>query len=197
MTPTDHNPGGASRLNVPELINEYRALQEAFRAHAQQLARVREQVRVAADREASAIVAAVRRDMRQLLVEARNDLRALAVEVQTSIDAHQQIAAEGGPAEPLGAGSDDLRMARETIASARQKTREVLDSVRPDLAELEEELRAFSARLRRDAPAAPRATPPPVPPPAPAPVPVARDTRPSPLEAAYQTSPVFPSESSS
>lgn len=176
MALSDHAQGnGTTRPDVPALLNDYRALQEAVREHMQGLVRVREEVLQAADREARSIVSTARSEIRRILVKARGELLSLATQVQTTIDLPAEIGSAGTPGLALPGADTQVRAAHETLVSARRETRSVLDSAHPDLAALEEQLKAFVADIgrektaprqasapQRDAPAFPREAPTPV-----------------------------------
>lgn len=194
MAPTTHpTREGAGPPNVATLIGEYRVLHEALRAHAENLARVREDVRRGAEDEARTVVTAARRDVRQVIAQALSDLRALTTTVQAWQDAHQELVAQGGDAGVPGAAGQDghLRIVRDALATTRQEIPGILESTRPEIAELEAELDAFAARLRRKA--APVSSG--VAAPAPSPSVSSHERRPASLEAAFEATPVFPSKS--
>ena len=73
--------------DVPELVDTYRSQREALQAQANQLARLRDEIRAAAEREATDIVDAARRDVRQILVKARRELLVLTAQVQAAAEA--------------------------------------------------------------------------------------------------------------
>ena len=80
--PEDEKPGTTN--TVPALIHDYRAQRDAWREQARNLARMREEVLAAADREARDIVTAARADVRQILLKARRDLLVLAAQVRAA-----------------------------------------------------------------------------------------------------------------
>ena len=83
--------------DVPELVDTYRSQREALQAQANQLARLRDEIRAAAEREATDIVDAARRDVRQILVKARRELLVLTAQVQAAAEAAGGgTAAKGG-----------------------------------------------------------------------------------------------------
>src|SRR5688572_33400238 len=79
--PQDEKPG---TRNVPALIHDYRAQRDAWREQARNLARMREEVLTAADREAHDIVSSARADVRRILLKARRDLLVLAAQVRAA-----------------------------------------------------------------------------------------------------------------
>jgi uncharacterized protein DUF4115 len=74
-----------SRPPVPDLIERYRLRRDAWIAQADELARLRDEVRGAAEREAMEIVTAARRDVRQVIMEARRELLVLSAQVQAAL----------------------------------------------------------------------------------------------------------------
>ena len=70
---------------VPDLIERYRVRRDAWIAQADELARLRDEVRGAAEREAMEIVTAARRDVRQVIMEARRELLVLSAQVQAAL----------------------------------------------------------------------------------------------------------------
>src|SRR5262245_44909307 len=70
---------------VPDLIEQYRVRRDAWIAQADELARLRDEVRGSAEREAMEIVTAARRDVRQVIMEARRELLVLSAQVQAAL----------------------------------------------------------------------------------------------------------------
>jgi hypothetical protein len=70
---------------VPDLIQQYRVRRDAWIAQADELARLRDEVRGSAEREAMEIVTAARRDVRQIVMEARRELLVLSAQVQAAL----------------------------------------------------------------------------------------------------------------
>jgi hypothetical protein len=70
---------------VPDLIEQYRLRRDAWIAQADELARLRDEVRGSAEREAMEIVTAARRDVRQIVMEARRELLVLSAQVQAAL----------------------------------------------------------------------------------------------------------------
>jgi cell division septum initiation protein DivIVA len=64
-------PAKADSTRVPGLLDHYRQQRQAWLAQADELVRMRDEVREAAEREAFEIVTAARRDVRRIIVEAR------------------------------------------------------------------------------------------------------------------------------
>ena len=70
---------------MPDLIEQYRVRRDAWIAQADELARLRDEVRGSAEREAMEIVTAARRDVRQIVMEARRELLVLSAQVQAAL----------------------------------------------------------------------------------------------------------------
>jgi len=70
---------------VPDLIEQYRVRRDAWIAQADELARLRDEVRGSAEREAMEIVTAARRDVRKVVMEARRELLVLSAQVQAAL----------------------------------------------------------------------------------------------------------------
>ena len=81
----DLKPTPARRKPVPDLIEQYRVRRDAWIAQADELARLRDEVRGSAEREAMEIVTAARRDVRQIVMEARRELLVLSAQVQAAL----------------------------------------------------------------------------------------------------------------
>jgi len=82
---SDQRPSEAEATPVPDLIERYRMRRDAWIAQADELARLRDEVRGSAEREAMEIVTAARRDVRQVIMEARRELLVLSAQVQAAL----------------------------------------------------------------------------------------------------------------
>ena len=146
MASSDHTRDPAlGQPNFPTLINDYRAQREAWQAHDRRLARLREEVLSAADREAQDILAAARNDVRDVLLRARRELLALAAQVQSAPEAPQGVGRVNTTNEShnlVRINGDDLHPAGEIFASARRHVRGILEGARPDLDALAREAAA-------------------------------------------------------
>ena len=142
--PQDERPGTAN--NVPSLIHDYRAQRDAWRELARNLARMREEVLTAADREAKDIVSTARGDVRRILLKARRDLLVLAAQVRA---AGRLGEAEDSADTITFLPADDLSQARDVLTSARHDVRRVLDESRPELEGLASEGEALRSALRQ------------------------------------------------
>jgi hypothetical protein len=136
---------------VPSLLHDYRAQRDAWREQARNLARMREEVLSAADREAKDIVTTARTDIRSILLKARRDLLVLAAQVRA--------AGRLGDAEDASDAAflppDELGQAHTSLTAARHDIRQVLDESRPELEGLISEGEALRAALRQQRPPAP------------------------------------------
>lgn len=129
---------------VPDLIERYRMRRDAWIAQADELARLRDEVRGSAEREAMEIVTAARRDVRKVIMEARRELLVLSAQVQAALgEATAKIdpgallrESEDRPQSALGP-STDLTSAPESAVA------EILNEVRADMTALAEDARAL------------------------------------------------------
>src|SRR6187455_1866763 len=78
-------PNTPAGTPVPDLIEQYRVRRDAWIAQADELGRLRDEVRGSAEREAMEIVTAARRDVRQIVMEARRELLVLSAQVQAAL----------------------------------------------------------------------------------------------------------------
>src|SRR5688572_33349211 len=83
--PSDQQPPGTSITPVPDLIEQCRWRRDAWIAQADELARLRDEVRSSAEREAMEIVTTARRDVRKVVMEARRELLVLSAQVQAAL----------------------------------------------------------------------------------------------------------------
>src|SRR5438105_3993258 len=92
MTDEDYPPLPTASSQVPGLVDDYKREQDALRFHEREVARLRDEVRSAAEREAAEIVTSARAEIRRIIVNARRDLFGLAAQIQvitdTTSDAH-------------------------------------------------------------------------------------------------------------
>src|SRR5262245_65543152 len=85
MNENDPKDPDSPATPVPDLIEQYRVRRDAWIAQADELARLRDEVRGSAEREAMEIVTAARRDVRQIVMEARRELLVLSAQVQAAL----------------------------------------------------------------------------------------------------------------
>src|SRR5678816_2595487 len=78
-------PNTPAGTPVPDLIEQYRVRRDAWIAQADELARLRDEVRGSAEREAMEIVTAARRDVRKVIMDARRELLVLSAQVQAAL----------------------------------------------------------------------------------------------------------------
>jgi hypothetical protein len=161
------------RPPVPDLIERYRLRRDAWIAQADELARLRDEVRSAAEREAMEIVTAARRDVRQVIMEARRELLVLSAQVQAALG---EVSAKEPP--PLNRGSDPPALQSGAtiehsssllVPEAAVKT--MLDEARADIEALAEDAKTVPFHATSLAPQPipvaeeERSAPPPAPPP--------------------------------
>ena len=114
-------PFESDRAPLMELIHRYRIEQAMLVAHQQEVERRREAVRTAAEVEASAILAAARREIRRVLVRTRHELVALTAQVQAA-------GCEAPPSQPAPEAVGD-----QFQLSAAREVRGVLRDARTEL----------------------------------------------------------------
>jgi Domain of unknown function (DUF4115) len=99
---------------VPDLIEQYRVRRDAWIAQADELARLRDEVRGAAEREAMEIVTAARRDVRQVIMEARRELLVLSAQVQAALG---EVSGKSDPATLLRAHASSSTAAVASLSA--------------------------------------------------------------------------------
>jgi ketosteroid isomerase-like protein len=148
---------------VPSLIDQYKQRRQAWLAQADELVRLRDEVRSAAEREAVEIVTAARRDVRRIVVEARRELLVLTAQLHAAMESVDQASlqaaaetvsgsdAKGQGASDLVSGQRALGATEDAVLDARREVRNVLDEARAEIEALAEEahapLREFPATL--------------------------------------------------
>lgn len=154
---------------VPDLIQQYRVRRDAWIAQADELARLRDEVRGSAEREAMEIVTAARRDVRQIVMEARRELLVLSAQVQAALG---EAGARPDPTALLNRAREDAEGAPDEssdfptpIFAPDEAVKGMLEDARADMEALAEDARTvpFQA-LERPAPSLPHPPPPPEPP---------------------------------
>jgi hypothetical protein len=157
---------------VPDLIERYRSRRDAWIAQADELARLRDEVRGSAEREAMEIVTAARRDVRKVIMEARRELLVLSAQVQAALG---EAAPKTDPAALLNkAGITPESSARALSGpigafAPEGAVNEILNEVHDDMTSLAEDARALPLQAVPPARQIPSPAPlPPPPPPAPA-----------------------------
>ncbi len=123
-------------------------------AQADELARLRDEVRGSAEREAMEIVTTARRDIRQIVMEARRELFVLSAQVQAALGEAPPGPPQLGPPDVAhdhnpGMSVEDLSaLAQEEWGFASPSTvAAVLDEVRADMAVLDRDARAVPSRI--------------------------------------------------
>src|SRR5688572_24499410 len=128
---------------MPDLIEQYRVRRDAWIAQADELARLRDEVRGSAEREAMEIVTAARRDVRQIVMEARRELLVLSAQVQAALG---EAGARPDRTALLSRGSDtdeddDTPDFAEAIFAPDDAVKGMLDEARANMEALSEDAR--------------------------------------------------------
>lgn len=127
---------------VPDLIEQYRVRRDAWIAQADELARLRDEVRGSAEREAMEIVTAARRDVRQIVMEARRELLVLSAQVQAALG---EASARSDSTGLLNRGRDTDGEEKpefgEAIFAHEEAVKGLLDDARSDMDALTEDAR--------------------------------------------------------
>ncbi len=127
---------------VPDLIEQYRVRRDAWIAQADELARLRDEVRGSAEREAMEIVTAARRDVRQIVMEARRELLVLSAQVQAALG---EASARSDSTGLLNRGRDtdggEKPEFGEAIFAHEEAVKGLLDDARSDMDALTEDAR--------------------------------------------------------
>src|SRR6185503_7066522 len=108
--PNELKPNSPAGTPVPDLIEKYRVRRDAWIAQADELARLRDEVRGSAEREAMEIVTAARRDVRRIVMEARRGLLVLSAQVQAALGEEPPGPAPGQIQFPAGNTDEALAM---------------------------------------------------------------------------------------
>lgn len=147
--PDDQRPGAAG-TPVPDLIERYRSRRDAWIAQADELARLRDEVRGSAEREAMEIVTAARRDVRRIVTEARRELLVLSAQVQAALG---EAAAKADPTTLLQkagitGGEDTTRFSLPPSSefgaeSGESGVEDILKDMQADVTALAEGVRAL------------------------------------------------------
>jgi hypothetical protein len=153
----DPKASGPAGTPVPDLIEQYRLRRDAWIAQADELARLRDEVRGSAEREAMEIVTAARRDVRQIVMEARRELLVLSAQVQAALG---EAGAQPNPAALLNRPSDtdggldpDSASFAETIFAPEEAVKGMLEEARADMDALAEDARTVPFEALKQAPA--------------------------------------------
>jgi len=163
---SDQDPSKAVKADrVPGLLDQYRQQRRAWLAQADELVRMREEVRTAAEREAIEIVTAARRDVRRIIVEARRELLVLTAQLHAAVEATDAPGLEPAPftallADPASrsrveSASHHDDITSDVVQEARKGVRSVLDEARAEIEALSSEAPAIFGQGPLDAPASP------------------------------------------
>jgi hypothetical protein len=135
-------PNAPAGTPVPDLIEQYRVRRDAWIAQADELARLRDEVRGSAEREAMEIVTAARRDVRQIVMEARRELLVLSAQVQAALG---EASARSDSTGLLNRGrdidGDEKPEFAEAIFAHEEAVKGMLDDARSDMDALAEDAR--------------------------------------------------------
>jgi len=135
-------PNTLAGTPVPDLIEQYRVRRDAWIAQADELARLRDEVRGSAEREAMEIVTAARRDVRQIVMEARRELLVLSAQVQAALG---EASARQDSTGLLNRGRDtddgEKPEFAEAIFAHDEAVKGLLDDARSDMDALTEDAR--------------------------------------------------------
>ena len=149
MADQETKPAKADLARVPGLLDQYRQQRRAWLEQADELVRMRNEVRQAAEREAIDIVTAARRDVRRIIVEARRELLVLTAQLHAAVEATDVPGLEAPPFTALLADPDarsraesaspDDDLTRDVVHEARKGVRSVLDEARAEIEALSAE----------------------------------------------------------
>jgi RodZ C-terminal domain len=132
---------------VPDLIERYRLRRDAWIAQADELARLRDEVRGSAEREAMEIVTAARRDVRKIIMEARRELLVLSAQVQAALGEATPKTDRATLLIRAGITPDDSQLALlegAVVAFAPEDAvKEILNEVQEDMSALAEDARTL------------------------------------------------------
>jgi RodZ C-terminal domain len=141
----DLKPTPPAGMPVPDLIEQYRIQRDAWIAQADELARLRDEVRGSAEREAMEIVTAARRDVRHIVMEARRELLVLSAQVQAALG---EAGARPDPTALLNRGRDtddgstfESSEFSDTVFAPEEAVKGMLDEARADMDALVEDAR--------------------------------------------------------
>jgi ketosteroid isomerase-like protein len=152
---SDHSsdqPPADGGTPVPDLIARYRVRRDAWIAQADELARLRDEVRGSAEREAMEIVTLARRNVRQVVMDARRELLVLSAQVQAALG---ETSVKGDPAALLqkaGIAAGERALESATLEASvsgfapDEAVNEILDEVQADMQALAEDARTLPLR---------------------------------------------------
>jgi len=144
---TDQPQSHTGTTPVPDLIERYRLRRDAWIAQADELARLRDEVRGSAEREAMEIVTAARRDVRKIILEARRELLVLSAQVQAALGEATPRTDRATLLNKAGITLDDSHPALlegAVVAFAPEDAvKEILNEVQEDMSALAEDARTL------------------------------------------------------
>jgi hypothetical protein len=144
---TDQPQSQTGTTPVPDLIERYRLRRDAWIAQADELARLRDEVRGSAEREAMEIVTAARRDVRKIIMEARRELLVLSAQVQAALGEATPRTDRATLLNKAGITPNDSQPALlegAVVAFAPEDAvKEILNEVQEDMSALAEDARAL------------------------------------------------------
>ena len=144
---TDQPQSQTGTTPVPDLIERYRLRRDAWIAQADELARLRDEVRGSAEREAMEIVTAARRDVRKIIMEARRELLVLSAQVQAALGEATPKTDRATLLIRAGITPDDSQLALlegAVVAFAPEDAvKEILNEVQEDMSALAEDARTL------------------------------------------------------
>jgi hypothetical protein len=129
-------PTSPAGTPVPDLIEQYRVRRDAWIAQADELARLRDEVRGSAEREAMEIVTAARRDVRQIVMEARRELLVLSAQVQAALGEANARPDPSGLLKSVrdtDVDGDDAPTLSEALFAPEEAVKGMLDEARADM----------------------------------------------------------------
>ena len=144
---TDQPQSQTGTTPVPDLIERYRLRRDAWIAQADELARLRDEVRGSAEREAMEIVTAARRDVRKIIMEARRELLVLSAQVQAALGEATPKTDRATLLNRAGITLDDSQPALlegAVVAFAPEDAvKQILNEVQEDMSALAEDARTL------------------------------------------------------
>jgi hypothetical protein len=135
--PEDLSPTDSA--SVSNLADDYRRRQEAWRAQATDLARMRAEVLNAAEKEAASIVTTARADIRSIIVNARRELLGLAKQIEALPTPQEESTGD------LRLDGDSVR-AVYRLVDARHMLTDILQEAQPELERMREEAAVVAPR---------------------------------------------------
>jgi hypothetical protein len=140
-------PPQISNIPVPDLIERYRLRRDAWIAQADELARLRDEVRSSAEREAMEIVTTARRDVRKVIMDARRELLVLSAQVQAALGESNSKTDPTVLLTKAGITSDSNALASWTatpeVFAPEDAVNEILNEVHDDMTALAEDAKTL------------------------------------------------------